>query len=62
MKKISSRQRKPSPFLRLMEKGHKKTGYKAKNGKFLMTMSEENHKLIATLISKWLEKDEKNER
>lgn len=59
MKKISSRENKPSPFLRLMKKGHGKTGYKAKNGKFLMTMSEDNHKRIASLIQKWLEQDEK---
>ena len=48
MKKISSRENKPSPFLRLMKKGHGKTGYKAKNGKFLMTMSEDSHKRIAS--------------
>jgi hypothetical protein len=59
MKKISSRENKPSPFLRLMKKGHGKTGYKAKNGKFLMTMSDDNHIRIASLIRKWLEQDEK---
>ena len=59
MKKISSRENKPSPFLRLMKKGHGKTGYKAKNGKFLMTMSDDSHKRIASLIRKWLEQDEK---
>ena len=59
MKKISSHENKRSLFLRLMKKGHGKTGYKAKNGKFLMMMSEDSHKRIASLIRKWLEQDEK---
>ena len=44
-----------------MKKGHGKTGYKAKNGKFLMTMSA-IVKRIASLIRKWLEQDEKERR
>ena len=57
MKKISSPKDKPSPFLRLMKKGHRKTDYKAENGKLLMAFSEEDHKRIATLIGRWLDND-----
>ncbi|WP_394220469.1 hypothetical protein [Alteromonas gracilis] len=59
MKKISSLENKSSPFLRIMQKGHKKTGFNTRKGELLMVMSEEDHKRIASLIKTWLEKDEK---
>lgn len=43
-----------------MRKGQEKTNYKARNGKLLMLMSEEDHARIAKLISKWLAQDETN--
>ena len=44
-----------------MRKGQGKTNYKARNGKLLMVMSEEDHARIAKLISKWLAQDETNQ-
>ncbi|MBJ2130354.1 hypothetical protein JC525_15595 [Alteromonas sp. IB21] len=55
MKKISSPKNSSSPFSRIMRNGHQKTGYKVRNGELLMCMSEDDHKRIARLISKWLE-------
>ncbi|WP_338517700.1 hypothetical protein [Alteromonas gracilis] len=55
MKKISSEQDKHSPFSRIMQKGHKKTGYKQTSGKLLLALSEDDHKRIAQLVAKWLE-------
>ncbi|TKB04372.1 hypothetical protein E5672_06110 [Alteromonas portus] len=60
MKKISPNQNKSSPFSRIMRKGQEKTNYKARCGKLLMLMSEEDHQRIAKLISKWLAQDEAN--
>lgn len=57
MKKISSHKNTSSPFSRIMQKGQSKTGYKAKKGKFLMCMSDNDHKQIARLIAKWLDDD-----
>ena len=61
MKKISPHKNKPSPFSRIMRKGQEKTNYKARNGKLLMLMGEEDHARIAKLISRWLAQDEANQ-
>ena len=61
MKKISPHKNKPSPFSRIMRKGQEKTNYKARNGKLLMLMGEEDHARIATLISNWIAQDEANQ-
>ncbi|MEC8231502.1 MAG: hypothetical protein AAF364_14145 [Pseudomonadota bacterium] len=61
MKNLSSQNDKHSPFLRIMQKGHKKTGYKKTSGNLLLTLSENDHKRIAQLIAKWIEdKSEKS--
>ncbi|QGX61736.1 hypothetical protein [Alteromonas mediterranea] len=59
MKKISSHKNTPSPFSRIMQKGQQKARYKERNGKFLMSMSEDDHTRIAHLIKRWLEEDSK---
>ena len=42
-----------------MQKGQQKARYKERNGKFLMSMSEDDHTRIAHLIKRWLEEDTK---
>ncbi|MDY6977019.1 MAG: hypothetical protein SVW51_12475 [Pseudomonadota bacterium] len=58
MKKISPNKNKSSSFSRIMRKGQERANYKARSGKLLMLMSEEDHQRIAKLISKWLAQDE----
>lgn len=61
MKKISPLKNKASPFSRIMQRGHEKTKYNGRNGKLLMSISEENHQRVAKLVSYWLEQDETNQ-
>lgn len=55
MKKILLCENKFLLFLWLMKKGYGKIGYKVKNGKFFMMMSEDSYKCIVFFIWKWLE-------
>ncbi|AUC88521.1 MAG: hypothetical protein CL600_08620 [Alteromonas sp.] len=48
-----------STLSRMMAKGQAKTRYKPSSGKLLMQLSENDHKRIALLISKWLKSDDR---
>lgn len=57
MNKPNSTKPQSSALSRMMAKGQAKTRYKPSSGKLLMQLSENDHKRIALLISKWLEGD-----
>ncbi|MDG6097298.1 hypothetical protein EXU34_07565 [Alteromonas sp. ZYF713] len=44
-----------SRFSQLMQKGQRKVNYRQRQGRLLMTLSDEQHKAIARLIQQWLD-------
>jgi hypothetical protein len=44
-----------SRFSELMQKGQRKVNYRQRQGRLLMTLSDEQHKAIARLIQQWLD-------
>jgi hypothetical protein len=44
-----------SRFSQLMQKGQRKVNYRQRQGRLLMTLSDEQHKAIASLIQQWLD-------
>lgn len=44
-----------SRFSQLMQQGQQKVNYKQRQGRLLMTLSDDQYKLIATLIQHWLD-------
>ncbi|WP_296044344.1 hypothetical protein [uncultured Alteromonas sp.] len=44
-----------SRFSQLMQQGQRKVNYRQRQGRLLMTLSDEQHKAIAKLLQHWLD-------